>query len=36
MILNPNNLKYTKEHEWISIVDNETAIIGITITHKVP
>ena len=25
----PNNLKYTKEHEWIK-VDGETATIGIT------
>ena len=25
----PNNLKYTEEHEWISI-DGDTAIIGVT------
>ena len=25
----PNNLKYTKDHEWISI-DGEIAIVGIT------
>ncbi len=26
----PENLKYTKEHEWIRVKDNDTAIIGIT------
>ncbi|MGL4631660.1 MAG: glycine cleavage system protein GcvH [Leadbetterella sp.] len=26
----PDNLKYTKEHEWIRMVDDSTALIGIT------
>lgn len=26
----PNTLKYTKEHEWIHINDDNTAVIGIT------
>jgi glycine cleavage system H protein len=26
----PNQLKYTKEHEWILINDDQTAIVGIT------
>lgn len=26
----PENLKYTKEHEWINILDDGTAVIGIT------
>ncbi len=26
----PNNLKYTREHEWLKMIDNDTAYIGIT------
>lgn len=26
----PSELKYTKDHEWIKLVDGSTAIIGIT------
>lgn len=26
----PDNLKYTKEHEWVKLEDENTAIIGIT------
>lgn len=26
----PDNLKYTKEHEWIRLEDDNTAVIGIT------
>ena len=26
----PGDLKYTKEHEWIKLNDNNTAIVGIT------
>jgi glycine cleavage system H protein len=26
----PENLKYTKDHEWIFMQDNETAVVGIT------
>ena len=26
----PENLKYTKEHEWIRLEDDNTAVIGIT------
>lgn len=26
----PQDLKYTKDHEWIKIVDGDTALIGIT------
>jgi len=26
----PANLKYTKDHEWIKLVDGNTALIGIT------
>ncbi len=27
---NPNELKYTKSHEWIKFIDETTALIGIT------
>lgn len=27
---NPTNLKYTKEHEWVLIEDNNVALVGIT------
>lgn len=26
----PEDLKYTKDHEWIKLVDDNTAVIGIT------
>jgi glycine cleavage system H protein len=26
----PSDLKYTKDHEWLKMVDDKTAIIGIT------
>lgn len=26
----PSDLKYTKDHEWLKLVDDKTAIIGIT------
>lgn len=26
----PDNLKYTKEHEWVKLLDDNTAVIGIT------
>ncbi len=26
----PSDIKYTKDHEWIKLVDDNTAIIGIT------
>jgi glycine cleavage system H protein len=26
----PSDLKYTKDHEWIKLVDEKTALIGIT------
>ena len=26
----PTDLKYTKDHEWIKLLDNNTAVIGIT------
>ncbi|MBS1747237.1 MAG: glycine cleavage system protein GcvH [Bacteroidetes bacterium] len=26
----PSELKYTKDHEWVKLVDDKTAIIGIT------
>ncbi len=26
----PSELKYTKDHEWVKLVDGKTAIIGIT------
>ena len=26
----PADLKYTKEHEWIKLIDGDTALIGIT------
>ncbi|MEP6465438.1 MAG: glycine cleavage system protein GcvH [Parafilimonas sp.] len=26
----PADLKYTKDHEWLKIIDDQTAIIGIT------
>lgn len=26
----PADLKYTKDHEWLKLTDNDTAIIGIT------
>ena len=26
----PDNLKYTKEHEWIRLEDDNTAVVGIT------
>jgi glycine cleavage system H protein len=26
----PSELKYTKDHEWVKLVDNQTALIGIT------
>ncbi|MFT4203251.1 MAG: glycine cleavage system protein GcvH [Chitinophagaceae bacterium] len=26
----PNDLKYTKDHEWLKLVDGNTALIGIT------
>ena len=28
--MNPKNLKYSKDHEWIKIETNNTALIGIT------
>ena len=27
---NPTNLKYTKEHEWVLLEDNNVALVGIT------
>jgi glycine cleavage system H protein len=27
---NPNGLLYTKDHEWIRLVEKETAVVGIT------
>ena len=27
---NPNNLKYAKTHEWVKMIDDSTALIGIT------
>ena len=26
----PSDVRYTKEHEWIKLVDGNTAIVGIT------
>jgi glycine cleavage system H protein len=26
----PENLRYTKEHEWVKMIDETTAVIGIT------
>jgi glycine cleavage system H protein len=26
----PENLRYTKEHEWVKMIDDTTALIGIT------
>jgi glycine cleavage system H protein len=26
----PENLKYTKEHEWIKLLEDDTALVGIT------
>ncbi|HEY2725819.1 MAG TPA: glycine cleavage system protein H, partial [Parafilimonas sp.] len=26
----PSELKYTKDHEWLKMIDDKTAIIGIT------
>ncbi|MGI8952840.1 MAG: glycine cleavage system protein GcvH [Chitinophagaceae bacterium] len=26
----PSNIKYTKDHEWIKLMDDNTALIGIT------
>jgi glycine cleavage system H protein len=26
----PSDLKYTQEHEWIKVLDNNTALVGIT------
>src|SRR4249919_1540448 len=26
----PSDLKYTKEHEWIKLIDGNTALVGIT------
>jgi len=26
----PQDLKYTKDHEWIKIIDGDTALVGIT------
>lgn len=26
----PDNLKYTKEHEWVKLLDDNTAVVGIT------
>ncbi len=26
----PDNIKYTKDHEWIRLIDNNTALIGVT------
>ncbi len=26
----PNDLKYTKDHEWLKLIDDKTVIIGIT------
>jgi len=26
----PDNLKYTKEHEWIKLLDDNTVVVGIT------
>lgn len=26
----PNNLKYSKEHEWVLVLDNNVATVGIT------
>lgn len=30
MATSPENLKYTKEHEWIRLEDDGTAVVGIT------